>query len=409
MALRNLEGNVRGRLRRVRDRVLAAGVERGLPPSWIGYRQVQRETVPAYFARHGGSEAAGRFERVHAEAVAHHPLPCNVAARGDLPGDRGWWGYSFRDVPARVSGETFLATIPGARIVGYTHPAMDDDYYPAMLTRDGRALDLREVRFRPPHGAVLRQAGPPIRLKKATWILERVYHNYAHWLTAHLPKILLLRQRGALGDVLLPERRTPVMEGTLRMLGLDPDAFPTFDPARPLLVDELTILGTDRFRPELLRLVQEAFAVSGGPPPHRRVYVSRANAGRRRLVNEDEVWPLLEDAGFQRVFMEALTFEQQVELMRETAILAGPHGAGLTNMMFCPAGAHVVEVADPGFPNPNFYALASGLGHRYWLVAGEAVGEAHPLERDLRVAPAAVGELLSQLEATCSRPPAVAP
>jgi hypothetical protein len=67
-------------------------------------------------------------------------------------------------------------------------------------------------------------------------------------------------------------------------------------------------------------------------------------------------------------------------------------------MMFCPAGAHIIEMADLGFPNPNFYALACAMEHQYWLVPAKAVGDAHPLDQDLHVSVAAVREVLSQVE-----------
>ncbi len=386
---------MRGRVRRR----LRAGAERIVPPAWGGYRWVRRETVREHLRRRG--DAGGTIEAVHPPDVAHHPLPVGVASRDELPADAGWWGYSFRDVPARRSGETFVATLPDVRVVCYRDPDRDDDFFPALLADDDRALDLRELRFRPRHAEVLRRSGPPVERERATWVLERVYHNHSHWITAHLPKIVLLRDRGQLDDVLLPPPadRTATMDGSLRMLGLDPDRFGTFDPTRPLRVGSLTVIGSDRFRPELLRMVQAAFAPPAAPPPGRRVFISRQGAGRRRLVNEDEVWPILAGAGFERVRMEELTFDEQVGLMRSTAVLVAPHGAGLTNVMFCSSapGIDVVEIADLGFPNPNFYALTAALGHRYHLVGGEAVGAGHPLDRDLRVDPAALARVLTDL------------
>ncbi|WP_130649327.1 glycosyltransferase family 61 protein [Egicoccus halophilus] len=332
---------------------------------------------------------------MHPEAVAHAPLPRNVSEREELPGDAGWWGYAFRDVPARTGGETFVATLPDVTVTWYRDPDRGDDFYPALVTREGHALDLREIRFRHPHARTLRAAPPPARMERATWVLERVYDNHSHWLTAHLPKLLLLRERGELDDVLLPPVRSPAMEASLRQLGMDPARFRTFDPSRPLRVGRLTLVGTDRFRPELLCALQRAHGLDAVPAGRRRVYVSRDRANRRRLVNEDEVWPLFADAGFERVFMEELDFDAQVALMRDTQVLAAPHGAGLTNMLFCPRGTAVIEIADLSFPNPNFYALAAALGHPYWLVAGTGVGEGRPIDRDLRVDPAAVADVLA--------------
>jgi hypothetical protein len=388
------------RLRQLGDRLGAAAVHRGLPPAWCGYRWVAHETVGQYFARHGGNRGAhGRLEVIHPESVASHPLPCNVPSRDLLPADRGWWGYSFRDVPARTSSQTAIVTLPDCRIVWYRDPAQADDFYPAILTGGDRALDLREIRFRPRHAEWLRQRPPVVHLDKATWCIERVYHNHSHWLTAHLPKLLLLKERGALDDVLLPPERTAAIDGSLRLLGLEPESFPTFDMSRPLHVGELTLLVTDRFRPELLQLVPRAYGVLSAPPPRRRIFISRAQAARRRLVNEPAVWALLQPLGFERVVMEALSFDEQMRMLRDTAVLVAPHGAGLTNMLFCPPGAHIVEIADLGFPNPNFYAVASAMGHHYWIVEAASLGDVPRLEQDLRADEAELERVLKAIMA----------
>lgn len=385
---------IRGRLRRRLDPLAERAVAAGLPPAWVGYRWVSGETVAGHVARTG----RGCYETVHVPAMAANPLPRNVADRGDLPADPGWWGYSFRDVPERVSGETFVATLPDCRLVFWTDPRKNN-FHPAILTADGRALTLREIAFRPGHAEVLRAGRPAARIDRATWVIERVYHNHSHWLTAHLPKLRLLQMRGGLDGLVLPRRRNAVMDASLRMLGLDPGGFADFDPDRPLEVGELTLIGTDRFRPELLRPVRDALAPQVPAPPRRRVFISRQRSRGRRLVNEEELWPALAAAGFERVFMEDLTFGEQVDLMAGTAVLLAPHGAGLTNMMFCPPGAHVVEIADPGFPNPNFYALACAMGLHYWLVRGAGLGDGHPLDQDLRADPDAVRAVLARLDA----------
>jgi hypothetical protein len=226
-----------------------------------GRREVKRETVQDYFGRGG----PGRYRTIHSESVAHNPLPRNVASAEALPADRGWWGYSFRDVPARTSGETFTATFPRCRVCWYRDSARRGDFVPAVLTGTGTALDMRELRFRPGHAEALRGRPPTARIPRATWVIERVYHNHSHWLTAHLPKLLLLRENGGLGDVILPRERTAAMDASLRLLGFDPDGFARFEEHRFLEVDELTVIGTDRFRPDLLRLVQQASGAAGLP------------------------------------------------------------------------------------------------------------------------------------------------
>lgn len=374
-------------------------IQHGLHPAWLNYRCVLKESVSEYFARHAQREsvAVGTCDIVHAEAIVKNSLPCNIGVRDELPGDRGWWGYSFRDVPSRRSGETSIVTLPNCCLVPYID-LEKDEFWPAILNQDARWLELREISSRSFHEDVLRSERP-VHVKRATWVLERVYRNHSHWLTAHLPKFLLLKKRGGLANVLMPpeRKRTAVMNDSLRMLGIDPKGFRTFDPTRPLDVDELTVLKTDRFRPELLRPVRNVLCTYNSNAARRKIYISRAKAPRRRLVNENDIWGLLRNEGFERVFMEDLSFTAQVELLQDASIVVAPHGAGLTNMMFCAPGTHIVEIADLSFPNPNFYALASAMEHNYWLVSAEGIGEAHPLERDMRVSPLAVRRVLSRL------------
>ncbi len=377
--------------------VIEAGVVRGLPPAWFGYHRVVHETVQNYFARHGGKVSGGRYETVHPESISSHALPCNIETMDVLPADRGWWGHSFRDIPQRRNHETYMATLPNCLVTWYKRPDKQNSLWPAILNGDKRALEMRELKFRSGHAAVLRKSPAPARMQQAVWITERVYDNHSHWLTAHLPKLLLLRERNMLDNVLLPMERTPAMDGSLRLLGMDPGSFKTFDLSRPLEVEQLTVLGTDRFRPELIRQVPDAYGVDEAAPAQRKIFISRAKAQRRRLVNEDRLWPLLEAEGFERVYMEELSFEEQVELMKDTAVLVAPHGAGLTNMMFCQKGTHIVEIADLSFPNPNFYALAAAMGHHYWLIQADSVGDVHPLEKDLEVDTESVRQILPRL------------
>jgi len=366
----------------------------GVQPSWIGYRWVEPVALSRYAEEIG---ASSRYQVIHRAARASNELPRNVSSSGDLPADRGWWGYSFRDVPSRMSGETVQVTLTNCRVLPYVDPR-NSQFYVCVVTPDERTLDLREMQFRRDrHPAMLRSARPAVRMERATWILERVYHNHSHWLTAHLPKVLLARERGLLSDTILPgEKRTETIDASLRMLGID-EAGPRLDPIVPIEVEELTVLQADRFRPELLESVRSAFAPWISGARERRLYISRARAQRRKLTNENEVWGLAEAAGFERVFMEDHPFEEQVRMMGEAEAVMAPHGAGLTNMIFAPPGTRVIEIADLGFPNPNFYALASAMGHPYWILPAETRGEGHPLERDMWIDPEQVRETLAEL------------
>lgn len=356
-------------------------------PSLFGYRWMEKETVHEYMGRKNRSVSDLSYETIHEEETVKNRLPCNIGDKDELPDDRGWWGYSFRDVPARTSGETFMATLPDCCVIPCINPG-DNQFWVTILNQDERSLEMDQITLRPWNMDLLRSANPPDEADKATWFLERVFRNHSHWLTSHLPKLILLKERNQLENVIFPppELRTPVIESSFKILSIDPDKFRTFDYTRALKVRELTVVETDRFRPELLQSVRNTFCTTQ-ETPHRRLYISRAKAKRRLLLNEKEIWPNLENMGFEKIYMEDLNFQDQITAMQQAEIVVAPHGAAITNVIFCQQGTHVVEIADLSFPNPNFYALASAMGHHYWILNAEGVGDMHPLEKDLRINP----------------------
>jgi len=366
-------------------------------PSLFNYRWMEKETVHEYMARKNKTAPDLSYETIHKEETEKNPLPCNINDRNELPDDRGWWGYSFHDVPARISRETFMATLPNCKVV----PCIDDDneFWVTILNEDERSIEIDQITLRPWNLEVLRSANSADKTDKAIWFLERVYHNHSHWLTAHVPKLIMLKERGQLENIVMPpkNKRTAVINSTFKMLGINPDEFRTLDATRPLHVKELTVLETDRFRPGLLRSVRAALCPETAEKPHRRIYISRAKAQRRKLLNEKDIWPILEKLGFELVFMEELSFSAQIETMQQAEIVVAPHGAAITNVLFCQQGTHVLEIADLGFPNPNFYALSSAMGHHYWILNAEGIGDVHPLEKDLRIGPAKVENTIHKI------------
>ncbi|GFE64894.1 hypothetical protein KIN_19680 [Litoreibacter roseus] len=266
------------------------------------------------------------------------------------------------------------------------------DFSPAIMDPTGQSLDLREIRYRPFHAALAARP-PDLVMDHAVWIAERVFDNHSHWLSAHLPKLVLLKDRGQLTDLVLPEKRPQTVDDSLRMLSIDPEDCAVLPLNAVLYAKTLTLVENDRFDPALLNATRAALAPTRTPT--RRIFISRKAAKGRKLIEEEQLMPVLTEAGFETVVMEHLNFAEQIDLMSETAVLLAPHGAGLTNMLFCPIGTRVIEMADPAYPNPNFYAMAAALGLPYALIAAKGVGAAHPLEQDLSVDPAEVARVLA--------------
>ena len=77
------------------------------------------------------------------------------------------------------------------------------------------------------------------------------------------------------------------------------------------------------------------------------LYVSRASATRRRLVDEAALLDELARVDVECVDLAGLSVKEQALLFRDAQVVVGIHGAGLTNLAFCREGAQVVELFPP--------------------------------------------------------------
>jgi capsular polysaccharide biosynthesis protein len=130
-------------------------------------------------------------------------------------------------------------------------------------------------------------------------------------------------------------------------------------------------------RPWACRWLRNRLGVEAKPAGKRRLWISRSRARWRRLINEEELLPILKKAGFEPVELERLSFKDQVKTLSQAGVVAGPHGAGMTDLLFAPHGIRVLELFSPGFVNPVFYSMANALEQDY----GYAVGETLPEDR----------------------------
>ena len=112
-------------------------------------------------------------------------------------------------------------------------------------------------------------------------------------------------------------------------------------------------------------------APSPSKPPFRRLFIDRSLAKQRRLVNQKELEPILEDRGFELVRWETLTILQQAALALEAEIIAGPHGTSLLNSAYCLPGAKLLEIINPNWWDTATLRHSALMGHEYWYTFGE--------------------------------------
>jgi len=125
--------------------------------------------------------------------------------------------------------------------------------------------------------------------------------------------------------------------------------------------------------PKLLRKVSKKLVANcSHQGPLKKYYLSRSKAKMRRVVNENELLPVLQAYGIEWMCAEDLDFRDQVQCFSNAKAILGPHGAGLANLLFMPVGAKCGEMF--GVIPPTCYEMsAAGLGIPFARLQGDVV------------------------------------
>lgn len=361
---------------------------------WLSAKQTGYRWFPACSVEEACRQQSTTVTVHMSRKTVFCPLPENVASRDELSRDRGRYGRSFYDVPELSVEGRWSATLKNVRAIRY-RSRWGDDYY-ALITDRDHLLKVAGGGWKKEHRDVLNGNSVFRRIESAAWVTTHSTRNHHEWLYTHLPRVLMAQKIGLADKILLPEKQllSEVKQETLRRLGIEnPQFIQPWDEV--ILFGELTVFGVDGFDPQNLLELRNRLA--GSRPdvkPHRRLLISRENCSYRKLNKHTIILDLLRPFGFEEVRFEELTLQQQIDLLQETEILMGPHGAGFANLLFCQPGTKVIEIQDPDAQNPHFYILAALLGLRCWLLRAEVDRTREVLYRDLTICPAKLVEII---------------
>jgi len=281
---------------------------------WLGGRLGGAPCPPEYGGVHGG--LLGEINVCRVLDVLHAPA---FGAIVDCDGRVQW--ASAREAMDRWPD---LSGLPGAR-------------------REGG-----ETIFRPPATAT--------HLAAAS-----VFHpwgggfNYGHFVLDALPSLLVLDELDLLG------RYPPIAPALSRwrrdLLRLAfGDHLKVDERSEPVvrLGEAVYATSMDHFlhapTPILGRLRERVLARAPAPSaPGARLYFSRRGTSMRVMVDEAAVEAGLRRRGFRIVHPERLSVGEQIALVREAEVIAGPTGAALANALFAPPSARVVEILPLNF------------------------------------------------------------
>lgn len=207
------------------------------------------------------------------------------------------------------------------------------------------------------------------------WCTDNWSHMYFHWLTDALPRLMRVKHMLSQHHLLLPSvledisfvsaslapfRATEVKYGHKKKWINVPELIVPAHTAPTGNYHEPTIRSLGEF-------MRHYFSKAAPPFREERIYISRAQARHRKVLNEDEVIALMSKYNFHTVLFEEFSWPEQVRICLQARYMASIHGAGLTNMLFMQPGAKVLELRKIGDQANNcFFSLASALRHDYY-------------------------------------------
>ncbi|MEG4087691.1 tetratricopeptide repeat protein [Microcoleus sp. POL10_C6] len=205
--------------------------------------------------------------------------------------------------------------------------------------------------------------------------------NYYHWMIELLPQIRILQDcnidLSTIDKFVVNNIDANYKVESLRLLGISTEKILESSKFPHIQADRLwvttPIYESQVWAIQFLRqsFLKEIRLLNDGMINHaeknQRIYIVRENApNRRSIINGDEVLNFLTNLGFKPVRLETMSLLEQVFLFSRAEIIVAPHGAGLTNVIFCPLTAKVIEFFNPGYVNPCYWKLCNQVGLKHY-------------------------------------------
>lgn len=199
------------------------------------------------------------------------------------------------------------------------------------------------------------------------------YRNYYHWITEGLSKVVLARDSlCASFPILIPEDAPRFVLDSLSFVGVSQNCVHFYDPSLCYKLHQVYFFTTPSpsvidFHPAIFTLTrsmaESAQAISHKALP-KRILINRR--GKRAMLPTQDLMKLQHTLNLTEMFLEDLSFAEQVYLFRNADLIVGPHGAGLTNTLFS-SEATVVEIIPHSLSHISPYWPLSTFAGNYYI------------------------------------------
>lgn len=209
---------------------------------------------------------------------------------------------------------------------------------------------------------------------------------YGHWLIDILPKLFMLKRSINLNDykIVFPNDLPKFAFAFLELLDIHQENLLFFDKAREILTSDLVVLPTKcRIRDGswLAPFIGEMYdGIASQSSSYlagremKRLYVSRRKLKKqfRKLVNRDEISDRIISYGFDEIFPELYSFDEQIQMFKNADIIIGEFGSALHNSLFGPKDLKVISLQSNHIPLLVQWGICNIKEQACSLIFGEA-------------------------------------
>lgn len=290
--------------------------------------------------------------------------------------------------PGHVFGDRFVFRIESATVHVPTGLVFADDG--RVLTPSGAPL--RDVRSTSRSTAAAEEVRLATLCARRTTMKRKVFpigagpaKNYFHWNVDFLPRILHAAR--AFPDLIVVAPELPrFAQESMELAGVEyliSDAI--LLPSEIILVDFSDAGWMHPTDAELLRgFAERCVTDESSRGINDKIFLSRSDTWgkkfgtrNRSLVDERILEETLFEHGFRVVVPAELSFREQVMALAGAKTVAGVHGAGMSNILWCQDRIHVVEVVSEALFDSGPRRLAGARGDLYTRVLAHPRQENH--------------------------------
>jgi hypothetical protein len=117
-----------------------------------------------------------------------------------------------------------------------------------------------------------------------------------------------------------------------------------------------------------LGMLRKCFPSIATNSKNTRLYISRQDFNDRELENEQEIEELVSSYGFTLVCLSDLPISSQIELFSNATHIIAPHGAGITNIVFCKPATNLLEIHMLSYNNWCYRRIAGIYNLNYGCI-----------------------------------------